>query len=51
VCRYQVIGRRPYFNPIESARQAGKRNPKQQSDYCKDQHQFWEAKPLSHDAE
>jgi hypothetical protein len=51
VSRYQVIGRRPYFDPIEGAGQAGNRNPEQQSNHCKDQHQFWEAKALSHAAE
>jgi hypothetical protein len=48
VCRHEVIGLRLYLDVIQRSGKARKSNSEQQAGDCNDQHQFDEAKPLSH---
>jgi hypothetical protein len=48
VCRHETIGLRLYLDAIQRSGEARKGNSKQQAGDCNDQHQFHEAKPLSH---
>jgi hypothetical protein len=47
----QPIASRPYLDAIQCSRQTRKSNPEQQAGDCKDQHQFYEGKALSHGPE